>query len=112
VPGFISNSPLARGLIRIGDEAIVRADNAKLLDQARRNRDGVRRAPGKHRSITGTGPGCGKSLAVSLHGYSPGYLLGQDFMITKRISLHGDKKSSAGTKIKLTGTLALAFHVT
>jgi predicted ester cyclase len=30
VPGFISDSPLARGLIRIGDEAIVRADEAKL----------------------------------------------------------------------------------
>jgi predicted ester cyclase len=30
VPGFISDSPLARGLIRIGDEAIARADDAKL----------------------------------------------------------------------------------
>jgi predicted ester cyclase len=30
VPGFISDSPLARGLIRIGDEAIARQDNAKL----------------------------------------------------------------------------------
>jgi hypothetical protein len=28
--GFISDSPLARGLIRIGDEAIARADDAKL----------------------------------------------------------------------------------
>ena len=32
MPGFISASPLARGLIRIGDEAIVRADDAKLRD--------------------------------------------------------------------------------
>jgi predicted ester cyclase len=30
VPGFISDSPLARGLIRIGDEAIAREDEAKL----------------------------------------------------------------------------------
>jgi predicted ester cyclase len=30
VPGFISDSPLARGLIRIGDEAIAREDDAKL----------------------------------------------------------------------------------
>jgi predicted ester cyclase len=32
VPGFISDSPLARGLIRIGDEAIARADDATLRD--------------------------------------------------------------------------------
>jgi len=32
VPGFISDSPLARGLIRIGDEAITREDDAKLRD--------------------------------------------------------------------------------
>jgi predicted ester cyclase len=32
VPDFISDSPLARDLIRIGDEAIARADDAKLRD--------------------------------------------------------------------------------
>jgi predicted ester cyclase len=32
VPGFISDSPLARGLVRIGDEAIAREDDAKLRD--------------------------------------------------------------------------------
>ena len=32
MPGFISDSPLARGLIRIGDEAIARADGAQLRD--------------------------------------------------------------------------------
>jgi predicted ester cyclase len=32
VPGFISGSPLARGLIRIGDEAIAREDDARLRD--------------------------------------------------------------------------------
>jgi predicted ester cyclase len=32
VPGFISDSPLARDLIRIGDEAITREDDAKLRD--------------------------------------------------------------------------------
>jgi predicted SnoaL-like aldol condensation-catalyzing enzyme len=30
VPGFISDSPLARGLIAIGDEAIAREDDAQL----------------------------------------------------------------------------------
>jgi predicted ester cyclase len=30
MPGFISDSPLARGLIRIGDEAIAHEDDAKL----------------------------------------------------------------------------------
>jgi predicted ester cyclase len=30
MPGFISDSPLARGLVRVGDEAIVREDEAKL----------------------------------------------------------------------------------
>ena len=30
MPGFISDSPLARDLIRIGDEAIARADDAAL----------------------------------------------------------------------------------
>src|ERR1700731_674476 len=30
MPGFISDSPLARDLIRIGDEAIAREDNASL----------------------------------------------------------------------------------
>jgi predicted ester cyclase len=30
MPGFISDSPLARDLIRIGDEAIAREDDAKL----------------------------------------------------------------------------------
>jgi predicted ester cyclase len=30
MPGFISDSPLARDLIRIGDEAIAREDGAKL----------------------------------------------------------------------------------
>jgi ketosteroid isomerase-like protein len=32
VPGYISDSPLARGLIRIGDEAIARADDTRLRD--------------------------------------------------------------------------------
>lgn len=32
MPGFISDSPLARDLIRIGDEAITREDDAKLRD--------------------------------------------------------------------------------
>jgi len=32
VPGFISDSPLARGLIAIGDEAIDREDDGKLRD--------------------------------------------------------------------------------
>jgi hypothetical protein len=32
VPGFISDSPLARSPIRIGDEAIAREDDAKLRD--------------------------------------------------------------------------------
>ena len=32
MPGFISDSPLARGLIRIGAEAIAREDDAKLRD--------------------------------------------------------------------------------
>ena len=32
MPGFISDSPLARGLIRIGDQAIAREDDAKLRD--------------------------------------------------------------------------------
>src|SRR5580692_7674955 len=32
VPGFISNSPLAQELIRIGDEAIANEDDAKLRD--------------------------------------------------------------------------------
>ena len=32
MPGYISDSPLARGLIRIGDEAIARADDARLRD--------------------------------------------------------------------------------
>jgi len=32
MPGFISDTPLARGLIRIGDEAIAREDAAKLRD--------------------------------------------------------------------------------
>jgi predicted ester cyclase len=32
VPGFISDSPLAHDLIRIGDEAIANADDAKLRD--------------------------------------------------------------------------------
>src|SRR5580693_6439322 len=32
MPGFISDSPLARGLIRIGDEAIARKDDARLRD--------------------------------------------------------------------------------
>ncbi len=32
LPGFISDSPLARGLIRIGDEAIANEDHAKLRD--------------------------------------------------------------------------------
>jgi predicted ester cyclase len=30
MPGFISDSPLARDLVRIGDEAIAREDDAKL----------------------------------------------------------------------------------
>jgi hypothetical protein len=30
MPGFISDSPLARDLIRIGDEAIAREDDAAL----------------------------------------------------------------------------------
>ena len=32
MPGFFSDSPLARDLIRIGDEAIAREDDAKLRD--------------------------------------------------------------------------------
>ena len=32
MPGFTSDSPLARGLIRIGDEAIAREDDAMLRD--------------------------------------------------------------------------------
>jgi predicted ester cyclase len=32
MPGFISDSPLARGLIRIGETAIVREDDAALRD--------------------------------------------------------------------------------
>jgi predicted ester cyclase len=32
MPGFISDSPLAEGLIRIGDEAIAREDDTKLRD--------------------------------------------------------------------------------
>jgi predicted ester cyclase len=32
MPGFISDSPLARDLIRIGDEAIAREDDTKLRD--------------------------------------------------------------------------------
>ena len=32
MPGFISDSPLARALIAIGDEAIAREDDAKLRD--------------------------------------------------------------------------------
>src|SRR5229473_8435260 len=32
MPGFISDGPLARDLIRIGDEAIAREDGAKLRD--------------------------------------------------------------------------------
>ncbi len=32
MPGFISHSPLAHHLIRIGDEAIAREDDAKLRD--------------------------------------------------------------------------------
>jgi predicted ester cyclase len=32
MPGFISDSPLARGLIRVGDEAITRKDDAQLRD--------------------------------------------------------------------------------
>ena len=32
VPGFISDSPLARGLMRIGNEAIAREDEANLRD--------------------------------------------------------------------------------
>jgi predicted ester cyclase len=32
MPGFISDSPLARDLIRIGDDAIAREDDAKLRD--------------------------------------------------------------------------------
>ena len=32
MPGVISDSPLAQGLIHIGDEAIAREDDAKLRD--------------------------------------------------------------------------------
>jgi predicted ester cyclase len=32
MPGFVSDSPLARDLIRIGDDAIAREDDAKLRD--------------------------------------------------------------------------------
>lgn len=32
MPGFISDSPLARDLIRIGDEAIARDDDVVLCD--------------------------------------------------------------------------------
>jgi hypothetical protein len=32
VPGYVSDGPLARGLIRIGDEAIAREDDTRLRD--------------------------------------------------------------------------------
>lgn len=32
MPGFISDGPLARGLIAIGDEAIARQDDTRLRD--------------------------------------------------------------------------------
>ena len=44
MPGFISDSPLARDLIRIGDEAIAREDDAAL--RAYFSKDYVFHAPG------------------------------------------------------------------
>ena len=38
MPGFISDDPLALGLISIGDEAIAREDDAKLRDYFRHRR--------------------------------------------------------------------------
>ena len=45
MPGFISDSPLARDLIRIGDEAIAREDDAKL--RAYFTEDYVFHSPGR-----------------------------------------------------------------
>jgi predicted ester cyclase len=45
VPGFISDSPLAQALIRIGDEAIAHEDEAKLRDYF--TEDYVFHAPGR-----------------------------------------------------------------
>ena len=56
MPGFISDSPLARGLIRVGDEAITRKDDAQLRDyyakHARKRRPGGaqdKAVDGRHR---------------------------------------------------------------
>jgi predicted ester cyclase len=49
VPGFVSDSPLARGLIRIGDEAIALEDDAKLRDYY--SQDYVFHGPGGDRGF-------------------------------------------------------------
>jgi predicted ester cyclase len=49
MPGFISDSPLARDLIRIGDEAIAREDDAAL--RAYFSEDYVFHAPGRDLSF-------------------------------------------------------------
>jgi predicted ester cyclase len=49
MPGFVSDSPLARDLIRIGDEAIARADDAAL--RAYFTEDYVFHGPGRDLSF-------------------------------------------------------------
>jgi predicted ester cyclase len=51
VPGFISDSPLARGLIHIGDEAIARENQAKM--RAYYTQDYLFHAPGGDLSFDG-----------------------------------------------------------
>jgi predicted ester cyclase len=51
VPGFISDSPLARDLIRIGDEAIARQDDAQLRDYY--TKDYIFHGPGGDLSFDG-----------------------------------------------------------
>jgi hypothetical protein len=53
VSGFISDSPLAHGPVRIGDEAIARQDDAKLRITSRR-------------IISSTGPAATWALTASL----------------------------------------------
>ena len=45
MPGFISDSPLARDLIRIGNEAIAREDAPALRAYFRRTTSSTDRAP-------------------------------------------------------------------
>ena len=45
MPGFISDSPLARELISIGDEAIATEDDAKLRAISARTTSSTDRAP-------------------------------------------------------------------